>query len=532
MKTERILIFTSHSRDSEIPLAACHRHHIESFLCKSLDELFREIRQGVGVVILSKDVLSGEVIEQFVEFQKSQPHWSQIPMLVLLAAGDTQKEAERLIRSTRVLGNITLLDYPVRTGTLLTVINMAVLDRRRQYEMRDLEAQLEKSRADAIAADRAKSDFLANMSHEIRTPLGTLLGFSELMADNNYPESERRNFSDAIKRNGQLLSALIDDVLDLAKIEAGQIQFENTEVRLKEIFDQIHLLLEPRAKSRRVTLTSYFSPALPEVINTDPLRLKQILLNIVGNAVKFTEDGEVRVTVSGCFVDSARRKFELKIDVEDTGIGITAEQSARLFKPFAQADTSTTRRFAGTGLGLVLARKLSEHMNGNLDLLRSTPGQGSCFQIRVVTDVPQVSQSLGLPACEIKISEEHKRRVLLVDDSVDNQVLISLLLRTLGISVTTAGDGIEALEQARHNDFDLILMDVQMPRMGGLEATQTLRKDGYSRPIIALTAHALKEDRDRCLKAGFDDYLTKPVNRLHMLQRVDEILRQPPSHAR
>jgi CheY-like chemotaxis protein/anti-sigma regulatory factor (Ser/Thr protein kinase) len=263
-----------------------------------------------------------------------------------------------------------------------------------------------------------------------------------------------------------------------------------------------------------------------DLIETDPIRLKQILMNILGNAVKFTEYGHVSLKVSTISVPDLQSKLRLVIEVSDTGIGISPEQADKLFKPFTQADSSMTRKFGGTGLGLVLSRKLAQALGGTLELKRSSLGRGSTFEISILAG--RVSEN--------KISQfnyyKHERarseknlplnnlRILVVDDSKDNQFLISRLLRNSGAEVQTADDGLLGIEQALNKNFDLILMDVQMPRLGGLEATSQLRQNKYTKPIIALTANALKGDREKCLQAGCNDYLTKPIQRHELIQTI------------
>ncbi|NJM09882.1 MAG: response regulator [Bdellovibrionaceae bacterium] len=396
--------------------------------------------------------------------------------------------------------------------------------RKKQYDVRDLLAELDSARHEAVEANRAKSDFLANMSHEMRTPLGAILGFSELMMDGGVSEREKQAYMTTVKRNGQLLSALIDDVLDLAKVESGRVEIAAIEFSLNELLSEIVSLFEPEASRKDLPLRVQRPAKDDELVLGDPLRLKQILVNIVGNALKFTSHGFISVKVSVVSEPLAR----IDIEVEDTGIGISPQQAARLFLPFTQVDTSTTRRYGGTGLGLVLSQKLVRAMGGDLKLNWSLPGGGSNFGISLPTQViPQPASLAGsvsnnmMPLSEV--------RILVVDDSLDNQILISRILKLLGADVDLASDGVDGVERAMAAEYDVVLMDLQMPRMGGVEATRLLRKRGYRRPIIALTAHSLNEDRERCISVGCTEYLTKPIQRNHLVQVIERLSREASS---
>lgn len=388
-----------------------------------------------------------------------------------------------------------------------------------------IEAELKNAKEAAEVANETKSAFLANMSHEIRTPLGAVIGFSEMMAEAELSPAEKANTIEIIKRNGKLLSTIINDILDLSKVEAGHLETERVEVPLMEMVHETAVLLNLEASGKGVLLSVARDGRLPKMIKTDPTRLRQILFNIVGNAVKFTDKGSVTVTVSLCTDNPQKLCFA----VQDTGTGISEEQARRLFSPFVQADVTTTRRFGGTGLGLVLSKKLAHLLGGDVRLVRSAPGQGSTFEILIdhgqinesFADAPtgptQVATTSHVPPRERSLES---LKVLVVDDSPDNLALIKRILRIAGAEVETANNGKEAIQQALGNKFDLILMDLQMPEMDGHEATRELRRQGYSRPIIALTAHAMKEERKRCLESGFDDHLTKPVDREALIHVV------------
>jgi PAS domain S-box-containing protein len=392
-----------------------------------------------------------------------------------------------------------------------------------------IENELISAKLAAEVANETKSAFLANMSHEIRTPLGAIIGFSELMLNGEMTHSEKMNHVEVIKRNGKLLSAIINDILDLSKVESGKIEFEKMDVSLKDLLTEMIVLLNLEATGKGIRLEVVSEGPIPNVIKTDPTRLRQILFNIVGNAIKFTDKGSVEVLVKLYKKDDKKLAFYIK----DTGTGISRENIVRLFSPFSQADVTTTRKFGGTGLGLVLAKKLASALGGDVVLFESTIGVGSTFIITVDhgQDLSKISTSIekSWPAvAEIepdskslfKKSELSKLDVLVVDDSHDNLLFIQKVLSLSGAKVETAPNGKLGIEKAMSKHFDVILMDLQMPEMDGYEAAKELRRLNYDRPIIALTAHAMKEERKRTLASGFDDHITKPVDRKFLIQTL------------
>ncbi len=373
-------------------------------------------------------------------------------------------------------------------------------------------AQLEKMAAEA--ANSAKSTFLANMSHEIRTPLTAIIGFSESLLDTSQSMAERVESINTVIRSGKHLMQIINDILDLSKVEADKLDVEYLSVSPFEILSDVHSLVSLMAENKGLFFDVEYDFPMPEIIVTDPVRLKQIIINLCSNAVKFTHKGGVYVKVSFNKDDNL-----LTVNIIDTGIGLNKEQMDKIFSPFTQADTSTTRQYGGTGLGLYLSKQLAIKLGGNI-IVESTPTVGSCFSLTVTTGdidenkllsympvIKQVSTQSIIDGVGTKVSG----RVLLAEDNLDNQRLISMYLKKLGADVVIANNGKEAIEQTAENDFDLILMDMQMPVMNGIEATIRLREMDYKKPIVALTANAMKEDVDACYKAGCDDFIQKPI---------------------
>ena len=402
-----------------------------------------------------------------------------------------------------------------------------------QNDLVDLNEALREASALAEAANRAKSEFLANMSHEIRTPMTAILGFAETLLDSDLSAAEARGAIHTIQRNGRHLLAIINDILDLSKIETGQLSVEQIRFSPAQIVTDVLGLMQLRADARDLVLEAECVGLIPETICSDPTRLKQVLVNLVGNAIKFTERGRVCLQVR--LTEPPDGEPLMQFDVIDSGPGLTAEQRARIFKPFTQADASTTRRFGGTGLGLTISRCLAERLGGGITV-ESEPGRGSCFHVTIATgplgDVPLVSHPLAAEAsvpepiaspadAEIQIDG----RILLAEDGVDNQRLISRILERAGADVTVADNGqlaLDAVNEARESLclFDLIIMDMQMPVLDGYTACRVLRQRGYTGPIVALTAHAMAHDREKCLAAGCDDYATKPIDRRSLLEMV------------
>ncbi len=391
----------------------------------------------------------------------------------------------------------------------------------------------------AEAANRAKSDFLANMSHEIRTPLNAILGFADLVRQGNELSiAEQRDYLDTIHNSGEHLLSLISDILDLSKIEAGQLTVENIRCSPHQLIAETVSVLRVRAREKGLKLDYNWIGQVPESIDSDPARLRQMLLNVVGNALKFTDTGGVYIIAQ---IVGSLEDPRLLLEVVDTGIGIRGEKLQDIFDPFCQADTSVTRRFGGTGLGLAICRRLAQALGGGI-AVQSRPNEGSIFSISVTT-----GSLVGVPMLEGPLSDIARpqedpharkrialpgRRILVADDGDTNRKLIQIVLRRAGATVLTAENGQQALEIALREPLDAVLMHMQMPVMDGYTATTRLREAGISVPVIALTAHAMKGDEERCREAGCTGYLTKPINAERLLTALageiggEEVLEQ------
>ena len=456
--------------------------------------------------------------------------------------GEERYPANKIFIDKALAGETVSYERKSQSGTRESILNITFVpefDQEKRVKgfiivagdvskYKEIEAQLKSAKEEAEVANETKSAFLANMSHEIRTPLGAVIGFSELMLDGKMSPSEKLNTIEIIKRNGRLLSTIINDILDLSKVEAGKLEIERVNVSLRELLNEVVVLLNLEAAGKGIKLIVSSEGIVPDIIKTDPIRLRQILFNIVGNAIKFTEKGSVNLSVKLAPSDVSKLLFVVK----DTGTGIDPEQAARLFSPFMQADVTMTRRFGGTGLGLALSKKLANALGGDVVLKESQLGAGSTFAISIDHGQSQevhfnnVEEALETNAKVIDFSPRDRAttlsrlKVLIVDDSPDNLALVKRILTIAGASVETAGNGQEGVEKALSGDFNLVLMDLQMPDMDGFQATEELRKCGFDRPIIALTAHAMKEERKRCLDYGFTDHLTKPVDRDVLIQML------------
>ena len=413
--------------------------------------------------------------------------------------------------------------FPKIEGGIASFITDITQRKKSEIELKKAIVDAEHAKVDADRANKLKSAFLANMSHEIRTPLGAMIGFADLLRDPGISNTERSNYVDILIRNGEQLSIIINDILDLSKVEAGHLILEHVKVEPDTIGVDVISLLQVKAKEKNLALEFTFEESAPKTLWTDPTRLRQILLNLIGNAIKFTQFGYVKVRMFG-----ESTSFGIKnlcIEVKDTGIGISTSLKEKIFQMFVQADDTTTRRFGGTGIGLALSRHLARALSGEIIISDTSEGFGTTFLVSI-PDQPHkfAGEKSALPVLpdnvEIKNLALSGLKILVVDDSPDNQQLLWNYLNKEGAIVESADNGLTGYKAALAGNFNLVLMDLQMPVMDGYSATEKLRSMGYKTPIVALTAHAMNEVRIKCLNVGYTDHLTKPINRSELIRTI------------
>ncbi len=384
----------------------------------------------------------------------------------------------------------------------------------RQLEASSMQANL--MARESLRANKAKSEFLANMSHEIRTPLNAIIGFSDLLSDETLSE-QQETYVNVICHAGGNLLGLINDILDFSKIEAGRLDTECVHCSLKELVESVDAFLRSEAERKGLEFRITHDAEVPARVYSDPTRIRQCLVNLIGNAIKFTDRGHVHVNLS---VAQSDGRHLIRFDIEDTGIGIAEDKLGIIFDSFSQANSSTTRNFGGTGLGLAITRSLAELLGGSVSVT-SKLGQGAVFSLVIPAGVDPTKESpLQLDSKEVRTSDRYEQsftgRVLVAEDNPSNQMLIKIMLQKMGLDVSIVENGQEAVDRACDQHFDMIFMDMQMPVMNGYEAAAALRKKNMTVPIIALTANAMKGDAEKCINAGCDEYLPKPVNRQNL----------------
>jgi len=486
----------------------------------------------LGECLCGRAALSGEVMVSS-DCYSDERHDHRYPKMVAHGHYIVPLKAGGRVVGVLFLYTDTDPDFDARLAGLLEAIGgqlgTAVERLQVQTELFNTNLELATARDAALAASRAKSEFLANMSHEIRTPMNGVLGMADLLLADDLP-SEARRYAETIQSSGEALLAILNDVLDFSKIEAGKMDFEQVPFDPRRCLDDVASLMDGRAREHGVVLTAMATAAVPPQVVGDPSRLRQVLLNLVGNAVKFTRDGEVAIRLG------VPSEEGLQFEVVDTGIGISGEARGQLFDAFTQADSSTSRRFGGTGLGLAISRRLVEGMGGEIGV-ESVEGEGTAFwftiPLRPVVGEPEDGAVAGEGGETVPPPVARSLHLLLAEDNAVNRLVATKCVERLGHTVEAVGDGREALEAWQGGHFDAVLMDCQMPAMDGYQATAEIRRleqeAGPRTPIIALTAHAMAGDRKRCLAAGMDDYVAKPLRSEELVDALARVVKDNPT---
>ncbi len=515
----RFLVLAPTAKDAQITAGILRDAGVDCDICHSMAEVCYEITKGAGAALITEEALFSDRENHLGQLIDQQPAWSDFPLILLTPAREPTQEMRRKMD---LLQHMTLIRRPVQVLELLSAIRAVLRDRIRQYQVRDYLKKSERQaqeltieRDKAQAANRAKSEFLANMSHEIRTPMNAIFGLSQILSASRPLTPKQLQYIETLQTSAESMLTLINDLLDISKIEASSVELENIPFNLSQLIQDVASIVSVQARMKDLEVV--VEDHLPQgaIYSGDPTRLKQVIANLGGNAVKFTDRGLIRIIAHA--VPTANGTSRVSIAVADTGIGIAPGQMESIFHKFVQADNSITRKYGGSGLGLSISKKLVELMDGDI-LVESTQDKGSTFTVRVDLKHGRAPDMLQHTTEVFKgPGDTALGRILLVEDNYPNVLVAGTFLENFGYSYDVAPNGQAALSQVEKEKYDAILMDVQMPKMNGWETTSAIRereKNGNRprMPIIGMTAHALNGDREKCLESGMDDYICKPFD--------------------
>ena len=527
----RVLILAPTHKDGIVTAQFLASKKVLSHVCRSLQEICDEFSKGAGAIIVTEEAVLQDKDELFKDALFNQEEWSDIPVIVLTVSG---RDFSSTLARLEEIGHMTAIKRPVQLNNFVSTINMALRDRKRQYKiraaLRERESQaqaLTKAMELANAANLAKSEFLANMSHEIRTPMNAILGLANILERSVPLTSDQQKFISTLKQSSESLLMLINDLLDIAKIEASGIEIENISFQMDQLIEEVISMMSVKANEKNLLFRVDMDSIRGAHFRGDPLRIRQIVTNLCSNAVKFTHQGSVTMQVAMQTRDELHA--EVVITVTDTGIGISPENLGRIFDKFTQADNTISRKFGGTGLGLAISRTLADLMGGRIEAA-SVVGKGSEFKVTLTLEIEKMgTQPAVQPEKPETFNEDVKGRILLVEDYEPNVLVARTLLELFGYDCDTAANGRIAIEKAENQNYVAILMDVQMPELNGFEATKAIReieagRGGKPATIIGMTAHALAGDKERCIAAGMNDYISKPFSAKDLEQKLQQAL--------
>ncbi len=527
----RFLVLAPTAKDAQITAGILRDAGVSCDICHSINEVCYEIERGAGAALITEEALVADRENCLSRMIEKQPTWSDFPLILLTPAREPTIEIRRKMD---LLQHMTLIRRPVQVVELLSAIRAVLRDRIRQYQVRDHLAKSERQAQELIierdkaqAASRAKSEFLANMSHEIRTPMNAIFGLSQILSASRPLTPKQQQYITTLQTSAESMLTLINDLLDISKIEASSVELESIAFSLPQLIQDVSSIVSVQARLKNLDVAVEGNLPPDAVYFGDPTRLKQVIANLGSNAVKFTERGGIRIVVMAA--PAAKDLHRITVAVEDTGIGIAPEQMESIFHKFVQADNSITRKYGGSGLGLSISKKLIELMGGDIRVT-SAVGKGSIFTVSLSLKAGSTADlDAGRADFAGAPTLASRGKILLVEDNGPNVLVAGTFLESFGYSYDVASNGHAALAQIEETIYDAILMDVQMPKMNGWQTTAVIRaREKMAQvdriPIIGMTAHALAGDREKCLESGMDDYICKPFDGKELQQKLRSLI--------